>query len=183
MNKMHTLAKIIITILAVYGLITFGIGILTTPFLTLWGGFNFTFILIILMHLIAIAATCLILRKTDTIANKIVGKQELPSPETQIEWIPVTYRLISVYAGLFCFYKATFYLSSLLKRFALSKAHNNNGLAYYSQFDYWPIPTLIILLIAGIYLVCGAPHFVRWQVKRTLEMCQKIETDKNTLAE
>jgi len=29
------------------------------------------------------------------------------------------------------------------------------------------------MLTIGIYLVCGAPHFVRWQVKKTLEQCKQ----------
>jgi hypothetical protein len=33
----------------------------------------------------------------------------------------------------------------------------------------------IIQLPLAIYLICGAPHFVNWQVRKTLEHCQRWE--------
>jgi hypothetical protein len=42
------------------------------------------------------------------------------------------------------------------------------------------IAKCIVLLVIGIYLACGAPGFVRWQVKRTLKQCGKIEEQQST---
>ncbi len=54
--------------------------------------------------------------------------------------------------------------------------------------NIWPVPfdmsrfatldrllyPLFVLAIAA-YLICGAPHFVKWQVKKTLQQCSDTE--------
>jgi hypothetical protein len=45
----------------------------------------------------------------------------------------------------------------------------------------WPeVVKCVLMLGMGIYLVCGAPGFVRWQVKKTLKQCGKIEEQQPT---
>jgi hypothetical protein len=31
----------------------------------------------------------------------------------------------------------------------------------------------VLYLVLAVYLICGAPHFVKWQVKKTLKFCGK----------
>jgi len=33
------------------------------------------------------------------------------------------------------------------------------------------------MLTASVYLLCGAPHFVRWQVKKTIEQCKEQQVE------
>ncbi|HBG78291.1 MAG TPA: hypothetical protein DDW84_05515 [Phycisphaerales bacterium] len=173
MNKMHTLAKTLITIAAVYWLVLLAIQIVIYPLAMLsygyggrgsWGGI-FVFMIVQIVILLVVLQ---VIYKRNKIADKIVGIEETASPQSQVEWIGFSYRLISVIAGLYCFYRAAGVVGMLIFDFWRHKMANS-GMAADSQI-YSHCVITVILLTGGVYLLCGAPHFVRWQVKKTKEM-------------
>jgi hypothetical protein len=172
MNKMQALAKTLLTIIGVYWLIMIGFNLLSI--LYVWGnilsrsssGMELDDMLVIIPSLLIIIFSIIvilyILKKRDKLALKIAGSPEIQNIDAEIKWIPFAYRLISVLTGMYCLYRACGSIPGIAAK-----------LFYGSKY---PIPygnysTLILSLIAGIYLLCGAPHFVRWQTKKTIEMC------------
>jgi len=120
----------------------------------------------------------LFLYRGKDLAKKIVGTDDLPEPKSQIQWLPVAFRLLSVTAGLFCLNWTASHIIFNLNRFFIYKGmHKGAGIfiktpiiATLEQLLGW-----LIMLTVGIYLLCGAPHFVRWQVKKTLHQCKNYD--------
>ncbi|MGD0784575.1 MAG: hypothetical protein ABR969_02040 [Sedimentisphaerales bacterium] len=178
MNKMHTLAKTLITIIAVYWLILIGLGVVQMLFMLIFYysktpkdqtsmllGFIMFFIMILIVLVISNT-----LRRRDKIAEKIVGVESPQNPVSQVEWIPFAFRLISVIAGMYCFYRVAVQIAAMASHFMANRS------SYRQMESGWLIMlkehlVVFILVAAGIYLLCGAPHFVRWQVRKTIEMC------------
>jgi len=174
MNKMHTLAKTLITIAAVYWLVLLAIQIVIYPLAMLSYGYRgrgslgeiFVFMIVQIVILLVVVQ---VLYKRNKIADKIVGVEETASPQSQVEWIGFSYRLISVIAGLYCFYRAAGVVGMLIMNIIIKSKMANSKMAADSQI-YSHFVITAILLTGGVYLLCGAPHFVRWQVKKTKEM-------------
>jgi len=116
------------------------------------------------------------LYKREDLAKKIVGANELPEPDSPVQWLSVAFRLVCVAAGMYCLLIILWDMMHVLIQylsFKLSSAQSGYGAMYIAKMlRIEQIITWLITLAAGIYLVCGAPHFVRWQVKKTLEQCK-----------
>jgi hypothetical protein len=140
------------------------------------------------------------LYKREWLAKWIVGNDELappkagliqsratPWPASQIQWLPVAFRLVCVTAGLYCLFTVGWNKSFNLIRYHMFKpeaAREGYKALYTAKFlSIELIIRWLIMLAIGIYLVCGAPHFVRWHVKRTLEFAiggpNKIKPENN----
>jgi hypothetical protein len=180
---MHTLAKTLITIIAVYWLALMAIQIVINPLMMLssrseisglWSSWVSIFAGMIVQAVIFLVVLQVLYRRNKFV-DKIVGVEETASPQSQVEWIGFSYRLISVIAGLYCFYRAANYVSMLFMNIILKSRMAKNVLSIDSQIYSYSI-ILVVLLAAGVYLLCGAPHFVRWQVKKTKEMF--VDTSK-----
>ncbi|MEN6385648.1 MAG: hypothetical protein ABFD79_10670 [Phycisphaerales bacterium] len=165
MNKMQSLAKTVITLFCIYWLIALILGMFHFVFFTLQTRtkvMNIGMILVALVYIIIILVVIGVLQKRNSLALKIANDDELKEVDVQIKWIPFTYRLVSVIAGLFFLFKAATYL----QRIGISRFSSESGIFEITL-------TIIILIAAGIYFLCGAPHFVRWQIKKTLQLCTK----------
>jgi hypothetical protein len=128
----------------------------------------------LIVLLIIVLVVSQIIYRRNKIADKIVGIEETASPQSQVEWIGFSYRLISIIAGLYCFYRATNAASMmLLNSIMIMKSKSPNSGTMLDKQIYGNALILVILLAAGTYLLCGASHFVRWQVKKTKEMFVK----------
>jgi hypothetical protein len=163
---MQGLAKTIITLFCVYWLINLILGIFYLMFFAVSSKYkarveiiNTGMILSFLFYVVIILVIAGVLRKRNGISLKIAGDEEIKEIDVQVKWIPFAYRLISVIAGLFCFYRAGTYL----QRIGISRFQPNWGI-FEIIFIFVP------LIAAGIYFLCGAPHFIRWQVKKTMEI-------------
>jgi len=120
--------------------------------------------LLVLFMIFIILVIAGILKKRDKIALKIAGSEEIKNVDAQIKWIPFAYRLVSVIGGMYCFGKSVGYIPMIIQSFIYKRQDTIN----YHQMN--SIISLVILIIAGTYLICGAPHFVRWQTKKTIVM-------------
>ena len=186
MNKMQTLAKILLAILGIYIIVhivpivmmympllftnSFGIdSIIGKIMVLLWMLLHTTILLVIVYQL---------LFRGQFWAEKIVGEQpnEL---HKQVFLLPAAYRLASVFCGILVAY----WVAESMPRVILI-LHRHNQTGYFAEnYEWISILGVLLRLTLGIYLLCGAPHFVRWQVKKTLEICKKTETDNDTLTE
>ena len=179
MNKMHTLAKIILSAIGIF------FAILLLPQLVIpiywfyseptWETAGTLFFSVLLITGAVAVLVYLFIYKRESLAKKIVGSEQLPEPDSQIQWLPVALRLICVAGGIYFLNTVLSQTTQVISRFVAFKA-----IYTYAPFDYRSLLPWIIMLICGVYLLCGAPHFVRWQVKKTLQLCnQQPEIKEN----
>jgi hypothetical protein len=165
------LARIALSLLFIYMLILLALQLVMSfiyflPGLDRWGEFSLVSVLVSFFMLVGVAVAGYLLKKTDTIAEKITT----PSTEgaDNIDWAYLSHRLIAIIAGFYCLYAVFLKLTACLR-------------IYSSTRRSVPTEMLIstaVLLAVGIYLLCGAPHFVRWQARQTRKICDNITTEK-----
>lgn len=182
MNKMHSVAKIVIGYWLLMILISFCSIVLNLIFQLIFPPHSFdgpysNLIYSVPYLLLTVFLTYIFIRKRDFLAEKMVGTIELPPPDKKIDWLPTAYRLISVTGGMFCLYRSGASLLQLLGKYSYFKnlmTTQNLTAPIPYNIRLTQILSYIVLFIVGTYLVCGAPHFVRWQVKKTLEFCKEL---------
>ncbi len=121
--------------------------------------------------------------KRESLAKKIAGSEQLPEPDSQIQWLPVALRLICIAGGFYFLSTVLRYTTNVINQLAFFKAHtyaNYKVINTYAPFSSQDILPWIIMIICSVYLLCGAPHFVRWQVKKTIEQCSKLESAESS---
>jgi len=183
MNKMHALAKIMLSGIGIFFAIRLIASIVTAISLALmWRGELpiFTALFWTAVFALCLAAVCYIfIYKSEQLAKRIVGTDELGEPDSPVKWLPVAFRLISIAAGLYCLHTVLWQVTNTLIRYAMYKPRSVPGYktiytGYAGRFlNVEEVLVWLIMLTIGIYLVCGAPHFVRWHVKKTLEQCKQ----------
>lgn len=171
MVKMHTLAKVLITVIDIYWLVkAFSWLIQSSTYIFAnapAGQVEISAIIAALaIQLAIILLLIVILYQRDKIAEKIAAGKEKALPQSQPDWISFAYRLVSVIAGLYCFSMAVYSIGRLAGsiRFRMYRPLYDTSMLEQSI-------SLFVLLAVGIYLFCGAPHFVKWQARKTIEMC------------
>lgn len=184
MNKMHSLAKIVLTGFALYLVFHICTYVIMIPFALLsdsrYESSILSIVLYLFIFLFLAVSVYLLIYYREKLARNIVGTADLPDPEVQIQWLPVAFRLVAVVAGLFCLYRLVVNINSVVLRLAMAKGQSSSpGYVQYVTSQVLNIEQILswlILLVIGIYFLCGAPHFVRWQVKKTLEQCKQPPT-------
>jgi len=190
MNKMHTLARIILSAIGIF----FAIRLLSQlPYAIFmfyskpsWETAASSLLSLLLTAGLIALLLYFFFYKNECLAKKIVGSEQLPEPcppnslgrraDSQIQWLPVALRLICVAGGIYFLSTVLWQTTYVISQLAAFKsyAYTNYKVIYtYSPFNYQSLLPWIIMLICGVYLLCGAPHFVRWQVKKTLQLCKQ----------
>jgi len=119
---------------------------------------------------LGIATVYLLVRCANRISAKIVG----PEPAEEVSWLAVAFRLVCVAVGvLFLYWLVPSLVMTLYTYITI-----NPNLHYMSPKS--DILKYVIMLGLSIYLAYGAPGFVRWQVRKTLKQCSKIEEQQPT---
>jgi hypothetical protein len=135
-----------------------------------------TIILLVTYIVLLLAVIYLLFRFADYFSAKIVTPE--PVEDMQISWLAFAFRLVCVTAGLLFIYWTIF--GSIATIIFYISAKLSNQMTSISQ-HLWPeVVKCVIMLGMGIYLACGAPGFVRWQVRKTLKQCSKIEEQQPT---
>ena len=175
MNDLSKLARIIIIGLGIYILLESGLALFAIlPHLVMspsdvFGATGGFLVLFYPLPRIALGSLIiyLVVSREEFFVRKIVGNQE--SQKTDVWWLPFSFRLTVVLAGIFYIYWAIQQIVSTIRLYFVT----SRQIPVYS--GVFSLLGQIILLAGGIYLLCGAPHFVRWQVRKTIEQCKRIE--------
>ena len=183
MNKMHTLTKIILSSIGIFFSIRLLVQLPYTILMFYLGpSWQITASSLFSLLLVIGALTALVyifIYKRENLAKKIIGSEQPPEPDSQVQWLPVALRLICIAGGIYFLSNVlwrTTYLISVLARFK-AESYSVNGTTYarfftnFAPFGFGSLLPWIVMLICGVYLLCGAPHFVRWHVKKTLQQC------------
>jgi len=175
MNDLRKLARIILVGLGIYVLVKYGIGLFAgLPYL-FYGESplrRFAVVQLVSFVLVTVCLSLLIYAlvwKADFWSAKIIDADK--PGQAEIWWLPFAFRLTSVCAGILYFPWAISALASIIGRYIQFMD---------PRFTFNPLPwhnivRWVIQLGLAIYLLCGAPHFVRWQVKKTIEHCKRLE--------
>ena len=132
------------------------------------------------------AIVYVLIRYSDRIAERIVK----PEAESEIEGqapfrLAVAFRICSVLAGFVFLYKfitkVFTILPTLIRVWLGGEAPQQFNVDYHAQWQTYF--TWVFLLIIGVYLLCGAPHFVRWHVAKTLELCAENGDNDDSASE
>ena len=187
MNNMRSLAKIILSAMGIFFVIRLIPNIIYAISMLIMNpsieSLGISILSVFLSLLCAGVLYYFFFHKREQLAKKIIGKEELPEPDSQISWLPATFRLICVFAGLYCLFYALWQFSLALHQYLLflDKAGgiaSSGRISMFTGSRYHNFATsllkLVMFVTIGIYLLCGAPHFVRWQVKKTLQQCKDI---------
>lgn len=178
MNKMHALARIVFAALVIYIAVTFVPYMITFISMLFYQNIDASVIAWSLIYLLIVAIFMALLyyflvRKRDQLAQKVVGTVEPSEPGTDIHWLTAALRLMCIVAGLISVYRVLIGIGQPLRiiHMILQRSHENFPFAaILNSFLGW-----LVLLPFGVYMLCGAPHFVRWQVKKTLEVAGQIK--------
>jgi len=131
-----------------------------------------------LMMVIIVILLCI--WKSDWMVERIVKED---SELNAAGWSPAgVYRLAIVIIGGFFVYDSVREMSSQLGKII------DYGIRIELEGAEWgmystQLLSSIILLALGIYLLTGAPHLVKWQVKKSLEQCNELEDGKPDTAQ
>ncbi len=176
-NDMRSLARIMIIGIAIYIALGQFAAIVYLPViffenfkaLPVWD----TAVIVVMLGGFA-AIVYVLIRYSDRIAERIVK----PETESVIEgqapcWLAAAFRMGSVLAGFVFLYKfitkVLAILPTLIRIWLGGEPPLRFNVHYHTQWQTYF--TWAFLLIIGVYLLCGAPHFVRWHVRKTLELC------------
>jgi hypothetical protein len=109
--------------------------------------------------------------RSDIIARKVVGQNNQVEPENLSVWYAVALRLTVIIAGFFFLWKTISILSMVSSYIQRFLQEGGSMWQFYGHIAY-----LLISLAISIYLLCGAPQFVRWQLKKTRELYKDSTT-------
>ena len=171
--KMRTLAKVLLAVLGVYLLsqvvINFGVYI---PLFFSDLGDNFSLFGKFLLAFYSVFYTTFIfflifqlLFKGKKWAAKIVPAEEIDANQEQVCKLSTTFRLGLVLLGVFIIYSVLGSMPMVL--YSFFGMHRRQSGMPLTVHEWSTLLSVAFRLALGIYLVCGAPHFVRWQVKQT----------------
>jgi len=179
MNKMHSLARVVLAGFAGYfGVILImnllrGIAMLSMK-REVWR-FNIgMFLSVFLTIAFTVTVIYLILRYLDKLAGKIVGTANLTQEESQVDWLGVLFHLLCICVGLLFLLYFFSGLGSIIQISGISVEGRFSPRV--SVRGYYLLGHLV-LLAAGIYLLCGAPHFVRWQIRKVKQLSQEFSAE------
>ena len=176
-NELNVIARIMLIGVGLYVVLQTFLSILASaavmPFAESAGIKTSTIIGVFVIYIaIALATVFFLARCANRFSTKIVEYE--PIDDTQISWLAAAFRLVCVTAGIMFLYW-NLYSSVGTVFFYMSVKSGQQSPMLINE-----ITKCIVLLVIGIYLACGAPGFVRWQVRRTLKQCGKTEEQKPT---
>lgn len=180
MNNAKTFAKIILASMGIFFILkliphVFQVVMLMNISKSLWPLLMSLFIIIIIILLL----WYFFFHLRDWLAEKIIGVPTGYEFDEQANWFPAALRLICIFVGLYCLYNVVWNLTQIL--YYLQWHVERGVISKFSQSPLKEIIHMAIMFAAGIYFVYGAPHFVRWQVRKTIEQCKKLQNSESAL--
>ena len=118
----------------------------------------------------------------DSLARKMAGPGDQLNPAAKALWLAASLRVAAVFCGLILLSASIPTIRNIL----LVPIRIGPFINEIFLFDSFPKPLLFpfskwcriiynfLKLILAVYLLCGAPHFVRWQFRHSIIRCQPI---------
>jgi hypothetical protein len=125
---------------------------------------------------ITLAVVYVLFRCEKFFSAKIVNFES--SDDTQVFWLAAAFRFVCVISGVLFLYWSIPSLIFAVYNYIMNM-NNESGQMYMYMSSKINIAQYVILLGLSIYLACGAPGFVRWQVRMTLKQCSKLEEQQS----
>lgn len=174
MCDLRKLARIILISLGVYILLYAGYTVIMSIPFWVFSAFRdyglWALISIFLLIAFYVLVIYLLFKKADFWAERIVGSGEQRAEPSSINWIPVVFRLAAVFAGICILYWTIPNIILSIHTYISARINDIRFVSDFIGIKRWI--GWIIELAFGVYLICGAPHFVRWQVKKTMEQVE-----------
>ena len=186
MAKMQIIAKAVLTVLGIYALVIL-------LFSQRW--FFLSSQQSVLPKILYFAAFAVLtafivfftIFSNDNLARKMAGPGDELNPAAKALWLTASLRLGLVFAGLMLLPDSIPTMAKILKIPFLIRP------AVSQMFLFKSLPTVLNLPPAGwfriicdffkailaVYLICGAPYFIRWQLKHSLRHQSNAEHWKN----
>jgi len=185
MNKMQTFAKIALAIMGLFIIIEITKSILNSlPLIIAADSLYVTIIscisIISLVVLIIVVIHQLFIRG-DKWASKIVSYSEKNQSRISPDWLPTTFRLVSVIAGILFLYWTLPSFFSLISSGIIGLSPELKAKFYPGSAVLYFYPRLVsfaLRLALTVYFLCGAPQFTRWHVRKALEYYEPSTTKK-----
>ena len=182
MNKLHSFARIAISAIGLFfafylinHMITYGNALI---YMALGGMAQSvgmiigTVIGLLFLGLFLVVICYFFLYKREQLALKISKPVETADPHSEIDWLFAAFRLICFAAGIYCLHSVAWRIVHAMRGYIASRSASSSITPPNLSTEL--ILGWLIMSAIGIYLLCGAPHFVRWHVKQTLEQCELV---------
>ena len=126
--------------------------------------------------------TFFLIFNNDSLARKMAGPGDQLNPAAKTLWLSSSLRVAAVFCGLILLSASIPTIRNIL----LVPMRIRPFINEIFLFDRCPKPLLMpfskwceiiynfLKLILAVYLLCGAPHFVRWQFRHSIIRCQPI---------
>lgn len=126
--------------------------------------------------------TFFLIFNNDSLARKMAGPGDQLNPADKTLWLSSSLRVAAVFCGLILLSVSIPTIRNIL----LVPIRIRPFINEIFLFDRYPKPLLMpfskwceiiynfLKLILAAYLLCGAPHFVRWQFRHSIIRCQPI---------
>lgn len=185
MNRMISFARIMFAGLGIYLSIAIVSNVMFT-FNVMFQQPKWEIVGVLAIHLLVsmvmlLAVIYLLIVKGDKWAHKLIAKDIAAGTPLNIDLtLTMAFRLVCVGAGLLCLrsfvYRASyivFHIITIMKSPSAITGKFNEIFSGGLKVDYIHYIQPLAYVLFAAYLLCGAPHFVRWQVKRTLKFCEQ----------
>jgi len=188
MTKMHLFAKLVLTTLGIFILLDF-LSYLELPS-RLTKGYSDAVVGPLLVTAGSLAPLCILayylLFKSDSLARKMVGLTNEDTSDVSRIWVVAGFRLTLFFCGVIIISGSVEFLVRVAGFVIVGPGLIVNMILYkYIDttfrlgFREWlRLFVDVCRAVLGIYLVLGAPHFVRWQIRK-LDTCSQPKNVEN----
>jgi len=178
MSKMHVIAKAVLAglgVLAVFSVLDFISIAVPGEIVRLRCGIPRT---VSVVNILILTATTLafgvvffrLIFRSDRWAERIVGCRKNCEPMSDASWVVIVFRFAAVLCGLIITWRSLPAIVAVVS-FSPQLREVIRDMTY-GIFPTIPLTALckavfeLICLVSGLYLLSGAPHFVRWQMEK-----------------
>jgi len=177
MTKMQIIAKTILSALGVYAILTL-CRLYTPPSLGPEKDLPVWWHVVFFSGFVPLAALVIffLIFNNDGIARRMAGPGPIPDRHTQTIWLIKSLRIGLVLTGLMLLPRS---IPVILNMVSIIVSNFRAGTfpdipAAPPRIRFKNTSNLIRMVLA-LYLICGAPHFVRWQTRHSLHQFDNIE--------
>jgi len=186
MAKMQIIAKAVLTVLGIYALVTL---LFCQRWFFLSSQQSVLPKILYFAALVVLAAFIVFFTifSNDSLARKMAGPGDQLTPAAKALWLTASLRLALVFTGLMLLPNSIPTIAKILKIPFLIRP------AVSEMFLFKSLPTVLNLppeawfritcdffkAILTVYLICGAPSFIRWQLKHSLRHQSNAEQSEN----